>query len=391
VIALDLSRLLSRAQSTTPTGIDRVELAYARYLMGSASSFCFAARNAIGGIGLLPVAEASQFIIALAALWRGGAGPAERGRITALARRLNLAALFGERKLHAALRDSDGVPVYLLVSHQNLDRTRAIERLKATTGARFVCLIHDLIPLDFPELTRPGQKRRHQNRIATVVTLADAVIVNSGATHDALWKRLDGKQIPITVAPLGIDLPDAAKRATEHPYFVCIGTIEARKNHRLLIDLWQRLAVELGDRAPCLLLIGRRGFGSESLLGRLGALGDLVIERSDLPDTEMAMLLRDARALLLPSLAEGFGLTVVEALALGVPVLCSDLPALRESGRGVPDYLRPTDIIGWHRAVLDYTADSPRRKAQFSRLAEWQPPSWSAHFAIVERLLADLS
>ena len=104
----------------------------------------------------------------------------------------------------------------------------------------------------------------------------------------------------------------------------------------------------------------------------------------------MVPLLRGARALLMPSLAEGFGLPVVEALALGVPVLCSDLPALRESGGGVPEYLDPADRGLWARAILDYAGDSARRVAQLSRLATWRSPRWADHFAIVNRLIASL-
>jgi glycosyltransferase involved in cell wall biosynthesis len=391
VIALDLSRLLSRAHGATPTGIDRVELAYARHLICGATPYCLAARNAVGGIGLLPTAEAARFVTALAALWRDGGAPRQRRRLALLARRLRLASLFGGPALYAALRESGGTPVYLSVSHQKLDRARPIARLKAATGARFLCLIHDVIPLEFPELTRPGQTRRHRQRIATVGALADAAIVNSAATGDALLRHLVQRKIPIAGAPLGIDVPSLPPSPPgERPYFVCIGTIEARKNHRLLLDLWQRLAAEPGEAAPFLRLIGQRGFGSERLADSLRELRGIVIEHADLPDTAMARLLRGARALLLPSLAEGFGLPVVEALTLGVPVLCSDLPALRESGGGLADYLDPADSAAWHRAIRDYTADSPRRQAQLTRLADWRPPTWAAHFAIVERLIVGL-
>jgi glycosyltransferase involved in cell wall biosynthesis len=390
VIALDLSRLLSRARSVTPTGIDRVEMAYARYLIQGDAPYCFTARNVLGAISLLPTAGVREFIIELAAMWRDGAGPVAHGRMSALARRLKLAALLGESAPRASLGQNSRTPVYLSVSHQNLDRPRSIARLKATTGARFVCLIHDLIPLEFPILTRPAQTSRHRRRIDTAAALADAVITNSAATRDALRKRLGSRAPRITVAPLGVDPPEICPSPTMDPYFVCIGTIEARKNHRLLLDLWQRLVTEMGDRAPRLILIGQRGFGSSDIADRLRGLSGPVTERPNLPDMAMTALLSGARALLLPSLAEGFGLPVAEALSAGVPVLCSDLPALRESGGGVPEYLEPTDIAAWHQAVVDYTADTPRRAAQMQRLVSWQPPTWAAHFAIVERVIAEL-
>jgi glycosyltransferase involved in cell wall biosynthesis len=392
VIALDLTRLLLRAHSPTPTGIDRVELAYARHLAAGGRTHCFTARNRIGGIGLLPAAETAAFVGALGTLWRGGGSPDDRRRIAALVRRLRFAALFGARALCQAMRSADGPPVYLLVSHQHLDRPRPIEMLKVAAGARFVCLIHDLIPLEYPALTRPGQERRHRRRIAAVAALADAAIVNSAATSQSLRHWLDpDMNLPLAIAPLGIDLPQAGQAAeAPHPYFVCIATIERRKNHRLLLDLWQRFATELGGHAPRLVLIGRRAFGGDEIRQHVKAAGGLVTEHGASADAVMAAVLRGARALLLPSFAEGFGLPVVEALAQGVPVLCSDLPALRESGGGVPDYLDPADGAVWHQAILDYMADSPRRQAQLARLAGWRAPNWAGHFAIVETLLAEL-
>jgi glycosyltransferase involved in cell wall biosynthesis len=390
VIALDLSRLLSRAGCVTPTGIDRVELAYAQYLNGSNYAHCFAARNTIGGIGLLPATCVAQFISELASLWRDGAAPGQMSRIISGARQLQRAALFGGRALRRDLNRARTPPIYLLVLHQHLDCARSIARLKQTHGVRFVCLVHDLIPLEFPNLTRARQTRRHRRRVATVAALADAVIVNSAATSEALTARISPnvRKVPIIVAPLGVELPKPpTAELSEGPYFVCVGTIEARKNHRLLLDLWQHLAEELGHQAPLLKLIGQSGFGSERITRGVAGLRGLVVEHPDLPYVEMAAMLRAARALLMPSLAEGFGLPVLEALTLGVPVLCSDLPALRESGAGVPEYLDPADAAAWHQAILDYTSDSPRRGAQFARLAGWRPPRWAHHFAIIDQLI----
>jgi glycosyltransferase involved in cell wall biosynthesis len=324
-------------------------------------------------------------------MWRDGAGKRERQDVAVLARRLCFAALVGGPSLRRALRGSGERPMYLLVSHQNLDRPRPIMRLKAATGARFICLIHDLIPLDSPHLTRPSQTLRHRKRIATVATLADAAIANSAATRDALSARLGDRELPIAVAPLGVDLPSATMPTDDAiPYFVCLGTIEARKNQVLLLDVWQRLAAERGDQSPRLLLVGQRGYGGEHVVNRLGAMSDVVIERPDVPDKAMAALVRGARALLLPSFAEGFGLPVVEALSLGVPVLCSDLAALRESGGGVPDYFDPCDAAAWHEAIVDFISNSPRRQAQLARLEGWRPPLWSEHFAAADRLIASL-
>jgi glycosyltransferase involved in cell wall biosynthesis len=247
MIALDLSRLLSRAGFATPTGIDRVELAYALHLLASGNEHCFAAINAFGAIAALPREGAARFVEMLEAMWRGGAAPEEAQEIKALAWRLRRAALFATGALQTRLR-ADPDPVYLLVSHSHLDHARSIARLKQASAARFVCLTHDLIPLDYPEYTSRAQTGRHRRRIATVAALADAVLVNSMATKRTLTRRLE-RELPIAVAPLGLNLAAGQPESAERPYFVCLGTMEPRKNHTLLLDIWQRLIADYGEQA----------------------------------------------------------------------------------------------------------------------------------------------
>jgi glycosyltransferase involved in cell wall biosynthesis len=400
MIALDLSRLLSRAGRGTPTGIDRVELAYAEHLLAEGKGACFTAVTSLGRLGLLPQAGAGQFVRAIGAAWRGGGDPqADDRRVRRLAQRLRVSLLASREPTLLARLSANGA-VYLLVSHHHLERPGLIARLKQRSAARFVCLIHDLIPIEFPEYAKPGQAQNHLRRIETAVDHADALIVNSAVTRDALQPHVDrtGKGTPVLVAPFGADLPAVAENGPapfDRPYFVYVSTIEARKNHLLLLNLWRRLGTQFGDKAPLLVLVGQRGWETENvvdMLDRCPALRGLVIEHNTLPDAAMVPLLKGAQAVLLPSFAEGFGFPVVEALQLGVPVLCSDIPALRETGGDVPEFLDPLDGPGWRAAVLDYAAPgSPRREAQLARLAHWQPPRWQEHFVAVDRFVAEAS
>jgi glycosyltransferase involved in cell wall biosynthesis len=198
------------------------------------------------------------------------------------------------------------------------------------------------------------------------------------------------------VAPFAAELPSVAGIAAspfDRPFFIYVSTIEARKNHLLLLNLWRRLAGELGDQAPLLVLIGQRGWETENvvdMLERCPGLRGIVLERNNLPDAEMVGLIKHASALLLPSFAEGFGFPLIEAFELGTPAICSDIPALRETGGDVAEFIDPLDGPGWRTAVLDYAApNSPRRAAQLARLAHWQPPRWDQHFAAVDRFLAE--
>jgi glycosyltransferase involved in cell wall biosynthesis len=399
VILFDLSRLVSRAGRVTPTGIDRVELAYAEHIIDEAPASCFTILTATGRFALLPKAVAEDYVRTIAGVWRGHAASRPQIRRTKqLARRLRLAALLrGERSLQMQLSKDGEKPVYLLVSHHHLERRTAIARLKQHSGLCFVCLIHDLIPIEFPEYALPGQDEKHRRRVETAAALADAVIVNSVVTRNALQPYLAraGRAPPMLVARFGVDLPAmpiAEPPRVRRPYFVCINTIEARKNHLLLLNLWRQLVDECGDAAPRLVLIGQRGWETENaidMLERCPALRGVVVEHCDLPDIEVAQLLKGAQALLLPSFAEGFGFPLIEALSLGVPVLCSNLAALRENGGVVPEYFDPLDGIGWRAAVIDYSLPgSARRAAQLERLTGWRPPSWKDHFAAVDAFIA---
>jgi glycosyltransferase involved in cell wall biosynthesis len=404
MIALDVSRLLARAGRATPTGIDRVEFAYAEHLLarGTAAA-CFAAVTPTGRVGLLPDRTAERLVDALAASWEGNAEQRRQDRrVRRIARELRVALLGArERSLAERLRQEAGA-VYLLVSHHHLENRSLIARVKKRSAARFVCLIHDLIPIQFPEYAKPGQAENHLRRIENATELADALIVNSAVTRDALQGQLDRcrRTPPVLVAPFGTDLPTApngggGEAPPARPYFVYVSTIEARKNHLLLLNLWRQLATELGEAVPLLVLIGQRGWETENvvdMLERCPALRRAVIEHNALPDAEMVRLLKGASAVLLPSFAEGFGFPVIEALALGVPVLCSDIPALRETGGAVPEFFDPLDGPGWRTAILDYAAPhSARRVAQLARLAGWRPPRWQDHFAIVERFIAEVA
>jgi glycosyltransferase involved in cell wall biosynthesis len=265
-------------------------------------------------------------------------------------------------------------------------------------GAAFIPLVHDLIPATHPEYARPGVAMQHLQRLATVASLADGIIVNSAATATVLKPHLVRQAAcpRVLVAPLGIEpmAHGASGPRGAPPYFVTVGTIEPRKNHMLLLHLWRDFAAKWGPAAPRLVIIGRRGWENENvldLLERCTLLRGLVEEVGSAPDAEVASLLAGSRALLFPSFAEGYGLPLAEALALGAPAICSDLPALREVGGDVPEYLDPLDGAGWRRMVLDYAAPGSRaRAAQLARLDAWSAPCWKDHFAAVDGLLDDV-
>jgi len=153
VIVLDISRLLSRAGRGTPTGIDRVELAYARHLIAGRGAPCFTAIAPWGRLALLSRLKVEGYVEVLAAMWREGTACARcRRRVRRLALGLRLQTLWrGQHALQARMRAAAERPVYLLVSHHHLEKRRVVARLKRRGKASFICLIHDLIPIEFPD------------------------------------------------------------------------------------------------------------------------------------------------------------------------------------------------------------------------------------------------
>ncbi len=377
---LDVTRLIWRRwRARQPTGIDRVALAYLRHF-GSRSQAVVQHEN----FRRILDKRASQDLFKL--LDEGGAG---------FRRRL----VTGTLKHATQLGGSGGGRLYLNVGHTGLD-SQGFRYWTETAGVRPIYMVHDLIPVTHPQFCRPGEDERHRRRMKTVLLTGAGVIGNSQATLDELasFAERQGLAMPPSLSAwLGTEpLPvPTIGHADPRPTFVTMGTIEARKNHMLLLNIWSRLIDRMGSDAPRLLIIGHRGWEAEPvfrLLDESEKLRSHVVELGGCTDDQIAQHLHGARALLFPSFVEGYGLPLTEALGARVPVIASDLPVFREIGGNVPQYLRPDDETAWEAEILDYADPaSSARAAQLKRLATYRPPSWEEHFEIVERWLARLS
>ena len=376
-LLLDVSRLVWRRWAgRLPTGIDRVCLAWLEHFAGRAQAVV----QWRGRVRVLSRARSAR----LFALLREG-GPRFRRHFAAMVPVIALARSPGG--------DLAG-RLYCNIGHTGLDQP-GLAAWIARNKLRAVYLVHDLIPITHPEFCRAGEALRHEARMRHVLRHADGVIANSRATADALAvfaARLGLPLPPVHVAWLGPpDLPAHVRPARlDRPWFVTVGTIEGRKNHVLLLQVWQRLAAQLGEATPLLVIVGQRGWEAElahAMLDRDPALAGHVIERGSADDATLAGLIAGARALLMPSFAEGFGLPVIEALLLATPVIASDLPVFREIAGSIPLLLDPADGPGWLAAVQALCDDGPERVRQRAAMAGFRAPSWPAHFAGVEAWL----
>ena len=393
-VILDISRLISRLRHVTPSGVDRVEMAYARGLLTHyGSDLGFAAVHPSGIYGRLRRTAALAYLDELERSWAHKDEAAASRSLVSVARWLT--AL---RPTRAGIGSGE---VYVQVSPHHLIRMGQVRQILVREKARFVCMVHDLVPIDYPEYARPGGAELHARRMATVAQLANAVIVNSAATGASLRRWIDGQggsAPPIHVTLLGTEPVAKAPPSSSpdgRPFFLCLGTIEPRKNHLLLLHLWRRMAETLpSDFIPRLVVVGRRGWENEQiidLLDRCPALKPHVEEVSNCSDMALAGLLRGARALLMPSFAEGYGMPVAEALSVGTPVIASAITAHREVGGEVPDYLDPLDGPAWEAAILDHSRRGQLFTDQLARLPQWHAPGWAEHMTVAVEVIEGLA
>ncbi len=381
-ILIDVTRLLDRRmQGRLPTGVDRVSLEYVRHFAGRATALVRFAGQWVE----LSCKDSERIFEALLA-------PPENFN--------TLIRWVVAKAFPRSIGRRFYTPRFLFnTGHSGLEQPKYVDRLRHSK-LKPLFFVHDLIPLTNPEYCRPGESGRHTLRMNTVLGMASGVIANSAATLETLtaYARANALPMPPSVvallAPAQLPAPLATTPLSK-PYFVMLGTIEPRKNHWLLLQVWRQLIARLGDAAPRLVIIGQRGWECESavdLLERCEALQGFVFEYPVCTDAELASWLHHARALLFPSFAEGYGMPLTEALAQGTPVIASNLAVFREIAGNVPDYLDPLDGTGWINRIEDFSMPgSAHRAAQLKRMETFKAPGWAEHFVRVENWMRTLS
>ncbi len=397
---LDLTRTVARAGRLAPGGVDRSERAWAAHLAQDPDArFLVTAgpRHAVldgQGAGELIAALESGAELPPADL-RGAfsAWKTERQRrADSLSRKLARAQ--GEDLADLMAAEGRG-STYLNMAQAHLDAAR-LKALRLGGVRRTVAMAHDLVALERPELARSTEPTRLMAFLAAA-ELCDGILYASVETAAIGGAHMEAAPPSCVTSPGLSPLPPPAGAETAGPSFVMLGAIEPRRNHLAVLWIWQRLWQELGEAAPKLFILGRRAAEAEMVhdfLDRAPMSGRVVFERRDLSDSEVAAHLCAARALLMPSFAEGSGLAVAEALSLGCPVIAADIPALRATGGEAPDYIDPLDLPEWLERILAYAhpvenGSGPRAR-QVSRIGAWRARSWTAHFAEVQAFLKDI-
>lgn len=201
-------------------------------------------------------------------------------------------------------------------------------------SAAQVVTVHDLFFLTEPQSTRAEVRRDYADLAARHIRRADAIVVNSRDTAAQVERRfgVDGTRIHVcSPGPPEWQRLGRAPNVPDDGYVLFVGTLEARKNVGALLDAYTIL-VEGDDRTPPLVLAGRTTPDAAVWLDRLSRapLAGRVRHLGYVPDAEREATYAGARLLVMPSLHEGFGIPVLEAMSAGVPVVAANRGALPE-------------------------------------------------------------
>jgi glycosyltransferase involved in cell wall biosynthesis len=258
-----------------------------------------------------------------------------------------------------------------------------------------VPIVYDLVT--FERSMQPNRRSQVIERLTlgTAARRSAAFLAISQATADALSQRFPATTSRIQIAPLGVAPAltsplDAAEGARlPAPGFVlAAGTLEPRKNLPRLVEAYRRLPESLREQHP-LVVVGALGWETGPTLDALDSLGEQAIRLGYVTDSALAELYRRCAVFCYPSLGEGFGLPVLEAMAAGAAVLTSNLSSLPEVGGDAVAYADPYDVDGIATGLRQALQDGELR-ARLGRSARERAAgfSWERFTDVVVRTLS---
>jgi alpha-1,3-rhamnosyl/mannosyltransferase len=262
------------------------------------------------------------------------------------------------------------------------------------SNARLVSHVHDLTFLQHPEW-HPARTRFFLSATVPVAARrAQRVICHSEWVKSEVVRELgvEGERITVIPPPVGHDFHPVARDAArahvaarwglpDH-FFLHVGTIEPRKNHVRLLAAFERLRRE-GFPGP-LVLVGKDGWCVEPILARLASSSERanIVRVSDASEDDLVALYGASTAVVFPSLEEGFGMPILEAMACGVPCITGDRSAMVEVGEGFASFVTPEDTDQLFEAMRAVWRDDSHRERAAAlgppRAAEYTLEKWAA-------------
>ncbi len=265
----------------------------------------------------------------------------------------------------------------------------ALENIKKN-NARLVSVMHDILPVRVPETFEPSLVLRFTNWLNWACQNLDAMVCVSEATRADLstyFKEQQLRQTPkLGAFRLGCNPNQQNSSPRPHmvkqlesiagtPCCLCVGTLEPRKNHQLLLDACEQLW-ESGQEFG-LVIVGKIGWRCDEIMQRMAKhpqLGNNLHLFHDLNDSELDLAYGCATVVIMPSMAEGLGLPIVEALRRNKPVIASDIPPHREAGGDNCFYFDSQESADLSRQIVSVL--NGRRPQGFDQSNQRDLPDW---------------
>jgi glycosyltransferase involved in cell wall biosynthesis len=239
-----------------------------------------------------------------------------------------------------------------------------LPRLHSAVAKRRVITIHDLTFKRFPELLQKETLENLDRQMMREMALADAIVCVSESTRADLLRYYAVDPARAIAIHSGLGTPSVAAPMEGLPsrYILFVSTIEPRKNLVTLIDAYEQLR-DSGRYDGSLVVVGRVGWKSESLVPRLRGRG--IVHLDYVPAPQLATVYERAEAFVFPSIYEGFGFPLLEAMARGVPTIAAQSSSLPEIGGDAALYFDPTDTDEL-TAQLDRVLSDPALRAELA-------------------------
>jgi glycosyltransferase involved in cell wall biosynthesis len=300
--------------------------------------------------------------------------------------------VLGARSVPLAPSDTYVIFGAFWISRYYLRALVSLKQRGITVGA----FIHDLIPLTHPQFIRPAKLEGMQAFYLRTLALIDFACSNSKYVAGEVAKLLDERlhrSIPIAAAPLAHDADGlSASTALESPplpqilpqipadYALCVGSLDGRKNHLLLVSVWSTLNRKYEGRIPALVFAGKWWRNSDALrqaLEQTNRVDGKIILLEDVSDTRLAQLYENCLLTLFPSFTEGWGLPVGESLSFGKPCIASNTSSIPEVGGDLVRYIDPYDRETATVVIEQALMDRPGLAAWTNRIQQdFKPRSW---------------